>query len=114
MEFIEDVAQRRLGVGATAEAHLIPLTPLIEFYSREMGEMPGRLMIAISFLGDAQLMPDWPSQTPELREAVEQAQALIVSVMIRMMNEQDKEGCDCEGGGDSGLAAAVRRLLDQC
>lgn len=115
MEFIEeDVTQLQQGVGATAEAHLILLTPLIEFYAREMGELPGRLMIATSFLGDLQLMPDWPLQTSELREAVEQAQALIVSVMIRMLNEQDGEGCDCGGGSDSGPAAAVRRLLDQC
>jgi hypothetical protein len=114
MEFIEDIAQLQQGVGATAEARLVLLTPLIEFYAREMGELPGRLMIATSFLGDLQLMPDWSLQTTELHEAVEQAQALIVSVMIRMLNEQDKEGCDCGGGSDSGLAAAVRRFLDQC
>lgn len=115
MEFIEDVAQLQQGVGATAEARLVPLAPLIEFYAREMGDLPGRLMIATSFLGDMQLMPGWSSQAPEFREAVEQAQALIVSAMIRLLNEQDKEGCGCGDGGDngSGPAATVRRLLDQ-
>lgn len=110
MEFIEDVAQLQQGVGATAEARLVPLTPLIEFYAREMGELPGRLMIATSFLNDLQLMPEWSSQTPELREAVEQAQALVVSVMIRILNAQEGGGCGC--GDDSGPATDVQRLLD--
>lgn len=113
MEFIEDVARLQRGVGGTAEARLIPLTPLIEFYAREMGELPGRLMIATSFLGDAQLMPDWPSQTPELREAIEQAQALVVSVMIRLLNMQERDGCGCGDRGKDWPAADVQRLLDQ-
>lgn len=113
MEFIEDVTQLQQGVGATAGAPLLPLAPLIEFYDREMGDLPGRLMIATSFLGDVQLMPDWSSQTPELRQAVEQAQALVVSVMIRLLNMQEGEGCGCGGGDDSGPAAEVQRLLDQ-
>ena len=111
MELIEDVAQLQQGVGATAEARLGNLAPLIEFYAREMGELPGRLMIATSFLGDVQLMPDWSFQTSELHEAVEQAQALVVSVMIRLLNMQEGEGCDC--GGDSGPAKDVQSLLDQ-
>lgn len=45
MEFIGDAIQRQKGVGATAEARLIPLTPLIEYYEREMGDLPGRLMM---------------------------------------------------------------------
>ncbi len=113
MELIEDVAQLQQGVGATAEARLGNLAPLIEFYAREMGELPGRLMIATSFLGDVQLMPDWSFQTSELHEAVEQAQALVVSVMIRLLNMQEGEGCDCGGGGDSGPAKDVQSLLDQ-
>ena len=111
MEFIEDVAQLQQGVGATAEARLGNLSPLIEFYGREMGELPGRLMIATSFLGDVQLMPDWSSRTAELSEAVEQAQALVISVMIRLLNMQEGDGCSC--GGDGGPAEDVKRLLDQ-
>src|SRR5687767_14768911 len=81
------------GVGATAEARLDGLLPLIEYYEREMGELPGRLMMAASFLGDLKLMPGWESQTPEACEAVEKAEALVVSVMIRIMNAQS--GCGC-------------------
>ncbi len=110
MEFIENITWYQQGVGAAAEARLVPLTPLIEFYTREMGELPGRLMIATSFLGDVQLMPDWSSQTVELREAIEQAQALIVSVMIRLLNAQEGDGCNC-GDGNS-MVAELQRFLD--
>jgi hypothetical protein len=113
MEFIEDVVRQQQGVGTMAEARLVPLKPLIEYYEREMGELPGRLMIATSFLGDVQLMPSWSELSPEIRQAVEQAQALVVSVMIRVLNMQEGEGCGCGGGGDSDAAAQVQRLLDQ-
>jgi len=110
MEFIGDVTQLQRGVGVTAEAQLAPLQPLIEYYEREMGELPGRLMIATSFLGDAQLMPGWSSQTPEFRQAVEQAQALVVSVMVRILNMQEGDGCGCKD--DNGLANELQGFLD--
>ena len=96
------------GVGATAEARLEPLSPLIEYYTREMGELPGRLMIATNFLRDARLMPGWATQPPETREAVEQAEALVVSVMIRLLNGQQQ--CDC--GDSSATLAAMQHRLD--
>lgn len=71
-------------VGATVEARL---APLIDYYTREMGELPGRLMIAASLLEDVKLMPGWSSQPPETRAAVEQAAALVVSVMLRLLRE---------------------------
>lgn len=80
------------GVGATAEARLAPLAPFIEYYVREMGELPGRLMIATSFLADAQSMADWSQLSPEFCQAVEQAQALVVSVMVRILNMQQEPG----------------------
>ena len=106
-----DISPEALGrqsVGATAEARLESLAPLIEYYTREMSELPGRLMIATNFLGDAQLMPDWSSQSPEIREAVEQAQALVVSVMIRLLNAQQQ--CSCNDSSKAG--AEAQRLLD--
>ncbi len=81
------------GVGATSEARLTTLLPLIEYYEREMGELPGRLMMAVSFLGDVRLMPGWEEQSPEVCAAVEKAEALVVSVMIRIMNAQ--AACSC-------------------
>jgi len=108
METIEGIWQQ--GVGATAEARLLSLGPLIEYYEREMGELPGRLMIAISFLNDVQSMPGWSSLMPEFRASVEQAQALAVSVMIRLLNMQAQAGCDCGKSDDSN--AELQRFLD--
>ena len=112
MDYIEDVTQFSKGVGATAEARLQPLRPLIEYYEREMGEWPGRLMIATSFLGDVQLMSGWSELSPEFRQAVEQAQALVVSTMVRILNAQEEaaEGCGCKD--DGGAQAEMQRFLD--
>ena len=86
------------------------LQTLIEYYEREMGEWPGRLMIATSFLGDVQLMSGWSELSPEFRQAVEQAQALVVSVMVRILNAQEGEGCGCKD--DSSQNAELQRFLD--
>ena len=112
MEFIEADTQFQRGVGATAEARLLPLQPLIEYYEREMGEWPGRLMIVTSFLGDVQLMSGWSELSPEFRQAVEQAQALVVSTMVRILNAQEEaaEGCGCKDG--DGQKAELQRFLD--
>ena len=79
------------GIGATAEARLAALGPLIEFYEREMGPLPGRLMIATSFLRDMQLLRGWATQSPEAQAAVVQAEALVISVMIRLLTAQADE-----------------------
>jgi hypothetical protein len=112
MEYVEDVTQFAKGVGATAEERLAPLQPLIEYYEREMGEWPGRLMIATSFLGDVQLMSGWSELSPEFRQSVEQAQALVVSAMVRILNAQEEagEGCGCKD--DGGATAQMQRFLD--
>ena len=93
MTFSMDRSSLAQGVGATAETRLEPLTPLIEYYTREMGELPGRLMIATNFLRDARLMPGWATQPLETREAVAQAEALVVSVMIRLLNAGQQADC---------------------
>ena len=110
MESIGEVTRLQQGVGATAEAFLVPLQPLIEYYEREMGELAGRLMIATSFLGDVQLMSGWAELAPEFRLSVEHAQALAVSVMVRILNGQEGEGCGCKD--DSGQSAELQRFLD--
>lgn len=97
------------GVGVTAEARLVPLAPLIEYYEREMGELPGRLMIATSFLGDVQQMGGWETQSPEIRQAVEQAQALVVSVMVRLLNAQN----DSHRHSSNKQADGLQQFLDE-
>lgn len=86
-----------VGIGAKAETSLEPLSTLIEYYEREMGELPGRLMIAISFLSDAQLMSGWEKQPLEIRQAIAQAQALVISVMSRVLKAQHNRATN--GGG---------------
>lgn len=76
------------GVGATAERKLEQIAPLVEYYEREMGVGAGRLMLATNFLRDARQMQ---SHTPEVAAALEQAEALVVSVMIRFLNGQQGE-----------------------
>ncbi len=96
MEAYRDLDIFRQGVGATAEADLATLYPLIEYYEREMGELPGRLMIAASFLEDIKLLDDWSSRSPEAQAGLEKAKALVVSVMVRMLNVQNAQQiCSC-------------------
>lgn len=90
MAYMNDDTRWMQGVGATAEGSLAPLMPLITFYEREMGELPGRLMMATSFLDDVQSMQDWSSLTPEFQAAVKQAEALVVSTMVRILNMQER------------------------
>lgn len=99
MEAYREGAMFGQGVGATAEAGLVVLSPLIEYYEREMGELPGRLMLAASFLEDIKLMDGWPTQSPEAQAGLEQAKALVVSVMVRMLNAQQDCGCAVDEAG---------------
>lgn len=86
-------------VGATAEEKIKKIAPLVEYYETEMGLGAGRLMLATNFLRDAREMQ--PNLTPEARAALEQAEALVVSVMIRFLGTaQDGGGCGCEEGCD--------------
>ncbi len=89
----------RPGVGATSEAALATIAPLIEYYEREMGELPGRLMMATSFLEDIKLMPGWSSQSPEVQAGIGQAKDLVVSVMVRLLNAQQGCGCASDNSG---------------
>ncbi len=86
------------GVGAAAEKRLADLEPLIAFYEQEMGTFAGRLMLAVNFLRDAQNMK--APLTPEVKAALEGAEALTVSVMTRLLaltEDEGRGGCDCEG-----------------
>lgn len=87
------------GVGASAERKLAEIAPLVEYYEREMGVGAGRLMLATNFLRDARDMQR--ELTPEVRAALEQAEALAVSVMIRFLNAHKDEDSSGDEGGDS-------------
>jgi hypothetical protein len=46
----------------------MPLQPLLDRFTDEMGDLPGRLMLALSFLRDARQMNDVPLK-PEVQFA---------------------------------------------
>lgn len=96
------------GVGASAEQRLEKIAPLMEYFETEMGVGAGRLMLATNFLRDAREMQ--PGMSPQAKAALLQAEALVVSVMIRFLNagqesqEDQDQGCGCEdecGCGES-------------
>ena len=66
-------------------------------------------MMALSFLDDAQLTRGWNTQSPEARQAIEQARALVVSVMIRLLNAQEQCGCSDASGVTDQIAALLDR-----
>jgi hypothetical protein len=107
------------GLGATAEEKIKTIAPLVEYFETEMGVGAGRLMLATNFLRDAREMQ--PNMGLEARAALEQAEALVVSIMIRFLNagqeepENDSEGCGCEDGCACGEGAKeqVQAWLDK-
>jgi hypothetical protein len=107
------------GVGATAEEKIKTIAPLVEYFETEMGLGAGRLMLATNFLRDAREMQ--PNLSLEARTALEQAEALVVSVMIRFLNadepeeSNDAEGCGCGDGCDcaEGAKKQAQAWLDR-
>lgn len=82
--------------GASADAKLVPLQPLLDRFTDEMGDLPGRLMLALSFLRDARQMNDVPLK-PEVQFALEQTEALLISALARLTvdAEGEEQGCSC-------------------
>jgi hypothetical protein len=60
---------------------LEPIEPLVEYYEREMGQLSGRLMAALSFLVDLQDSHGWAEQSAMTRDAVQYSRLLIASVL---------------------------------
>ena len=98
------------GVGSSAERKLEQIAPLVEYYEREMGVGAGRLMLATNFLRDARLMQ--PGLRPETRVALEQAETLVVSVMIRFLNAQKDADPNLENPNDH-LCDPIEQLLSR-
>lgn len=71
--------------GVRAEERLFPIYPLVEYYDREMGELPGRLLLALSFLRDARQMS--PGLSPEAQGSLEKAEALLVSALAKLFRQ---------------------------
>ncbi|MDP9365328.1 MAG: hypothetical protein M3Q10_14075 [Chloroflexota bacterium] len=89
---------------------LEPIEPLVEYYAREMGQLAGRLMAALSLLADLEDSYGWDDQSAQARETVRYSRLLVASVLRIVAAAQ------AERGDETGLAEAVdgalRRLTD--
>ncbi len=89
---------------------LEPIEPLVEYYAREMGQLAGRLMAALSLLVDLEDSYGWDDQSAQARETVRYSRLLVASVLRLVVAAQ------AEQGDETGMAAAIddtlRRLVD--
>ncbi len=89
---------------------LEPIEPLVEYYAREMGQLAGRLMAALSLLADLEDSYGWEGQSAQARETVRYSRLLVASVLRIVVAGQ------AERGDETGLAEAIdeglRRLWD--
>lgn len=88
---------------------LEPIEPLIEYYARQMRQLSGRLMAALSFLADLEDAHDWESHTPQVKETVHYTRLLIGSV-LRMVAASQEAGNNQE---ELAAAEAIRKTLRQ-
>ncbi len=89
---------------------LEPIEPLVEYYVREMGQLAGRLMAALSLLVDLEDSYGWDKQSAQARETERYSRLLVASVFRIVATAQANQG------DDTGMADAVdgmlRRLFD--
>lgn len=85
------------------------IEPLIEYYSRQMGQLSGRLMTALSFLADLENGHDWDNHTAQVRESVHYARLLVASVLKIVVAAQEAE----QGHEGQEAAAAMREALNR-
>ena len=90
---------------------LEPIEPLVEYYAREMGQLAGRLMAALSLLVDLEDSYGWDGQSAQARETVRYSRLLVASVLRIVVAAQ------ADQGDETGIAEAVddalQRLFEQ-
>ena len=89
---------------------LEPIEPLVEYYAREMGQLAGRLMAALSLLVDLEDSYGWDGQSAQARDTVRYSHLLVASVLRIVAAAQ------AEQGDETGMAGAIgdtlQRLVD--
>jgi len=90
---------------------LEPIEPLIDYYSRQMGQLSGRLMTALSFLADLEDGHDWDGHAPHVRDAVHYSRLLIASVLKLVAAAQADES-DRERRAAEAIREALRYLAN--
>lgn len=71
---------------------LDPIEPLVEFYEREMGQLAGRLMVALSLMVDLEDTHGWADQPAQARDTVRYSRLLVASVLRIVATAQAQEG----------------------
>lgn len=87
---------------------LEPIEPLIEYYEREMGQLSGRLMAALSLLVDLEDSHGWQEQEALARESVRYSRLLVASV-LRIVAAAQADQDDTLSTAEA-IDAALRRL----
>ena len=94
-----------VGEPADRNRGLDPIEPLVEYYAREMGQIAGRLMAALSLLVDLEDSYGWDGQSAQARETVRYARLLVASVL------RIAAAAEAEQGGQTDKAEAVDDAL---
>ncbi len=84
---------------------LEPIEPLVEYYVREMGQLGGRLMTALSLLVDLEDSFGWGEQSTQARETVHYSRLLAASVLRVVAATQEEQG------DETGLAESIDEML---
>lgn len=94
-------------------AGLEELEPLIDYYARQMGQLSGRLMAALSVLTDLEDAQIWREQPAEVTEPVHQARLLVASVLkVVMASQEVGEHGDEELDAAEAIRAAMNHLAN--
>ena len=86
---------------------LEPIEPMIDYYAREMGQLAGRLMAALSLLVDLEDSYGWDGQSAQARDTVRYSRLLVASVLRIVVAAQ------AERGDETGLAEAIDDTLQR-
>lgn len=87
---------------------LEPIEPLVEYYEREMGQLSGRLMAALSLLVDLEDSHGWSDQGAMARDSVRYSRLLVASV-LRLVAAAQAAQADTLSTAEA-IDAALRRL----
>lgn len=90
---------------ATRDGGLELIEPLVDYYTREMGQVAGRLMVALSLLADLEDSHGWDCQPEQNRQPVRHARLLVASVFRIVADAQARQG------DELGMAQAIDARL---
>jgi hypothetical protein len=85
---------------------LEPIEPLVEYYTREMGQLAGRLMATLSLLVDLEDSHGWQDQGEQARQSVRYSRLLVASVLRIVATAR------ADQGDELGMAEAIDDALN--